>query len=90
MPSTIRPAPSNSAVGKRGIRHKFAPSRRPPPARQNIITLDCVLCLIGSAQAGRALSQSRPSNRVIDIDSTVSLSMHRAFTLTPSGCDRGT
>src|SRR6202049_350777 len=51
MPSTTRAASSNSAVGKRGIRHKFAPSRRSPPARQNIITLDFVLCRIGAVQA---------------------------------------
>src|SRR6266404_5343671 len=52
MPSTAWSASSNIAVGERGIRHKFAPSRRTPPAHQNIITLNCVLCLIGSAQAG--------------------------------------
>jgi hypothetical protein len=37
----------------------------------------------------RALSQCWPSNGVTDIDSMVSLSMQRALTLTPSGCDRG-
>src|SRR5882757_982658 len=52
MPSTTRTASSNIAVGERGIRHKFAPSWRAPPARQNIITLDSVLCLIGVVQAG--------------------------------------
>src|SRR5258708_21728051 len=52
MPSTTRTASSNIAVGERGIRHKFAPSRRAPPARQNIITLNSVLCLIGTLQAG--------------------------------------
>src|SRR3981081_4026138 len=52
VPSTTRAASSNSAVGERGIRHKFAPSRRAPPARQNIITLDFVLCRVGAVQAG--------------------------------------
>src|SRR5260221_5032601 len=52
MPSTTRTASSNIAVGERGIRHKFAPSRRAPPASQNIVTLDSVLCLIGTLQAG--------------------------------------
>jgi len=43
----------------------------------------------GTLSWAGALSQCWPSNGVTDIDATVSLSMQRALTLTPSGCDRG-
>jgi len=74
MPSKIRPAPSNSEVGKRGIRHQNLRKRRSPASASNIISWMRVMSYRVRAGWGGHLPVAAPSNDN-RIDSTVSLSI---------------
>lgn len=102
VPRTTGSASTKIGVGEHGIHRKFALTQCALPPNHDIITLEKALCSMadrlerkpaqgedGQRNWGRALSQFWPSKGVTDIDSMVLLSMQRALTLTPSGCDRG-
>src|ERR1700722_20953426 len=90
-------ASSKPAEAPRDLHHRFAPGAQSAPAAVNIIQRRRLIMFVvrrtqvsgTSRYAARPFSQSRPLKGVTDIDSMVPLSMQRALTLTPSGCERG-